>query len=173
MLIERKCNGDRPSCKICRDRNETCEYTSEPGISPIASLKRKYETLQAETADEHDLLGFLRTASEGDAIKALAHLRSSDNVQSTLHQARNSLGDPGESLGQAASDMTPLQSANQDITQSNPHVTSGSIDDSSIYPELLESDSGIPWALPIEPYVRCCIPLVASLKRVVLHFALK
>ncbi|GAB7323616.1 hypothetical protein MBLNU13_g07104t1 [Cladosporium sp. NU13] len=47
--------------------------------------------------------------------------------------------------------MTPLQSANQGITQSNLQATSGSTDDSSIYPELLESDSGIPWALPIEP----------------------
>lgn len=154
MLIEIKCNGERPSCKICRERKEPCEYTSEPGISPIASLKRKYESLQAESADEHDLLGFLRTASEGDAIKVLAYLRSSDDIQSTLHQARNSLGILEEPSGPAASEMPPLQPADYTMAQPGLHATSGSTDATSIYPELSETDGRIPWALPIEPYVR-------------------
>lgn len=154
MLTESKCNGERPTCKICRDRKETCEYTSEPGISPIASLKWKYESLQAETADEHDLLSFLRTASEGDATKMLAYLRSSDDVQSTLYQARNSLDTLEESLGQAASEMPRLRPENQTMIQFDLQATSGSADAPSIYPELSESDGRIPWALPIEPYVR-------------------
>ena len=162
MLIESKCNGERPTCKICRDRNETCEYTCEPGISPIASLKRKYESLQAETADEHDLLSLLRTASETDAIKVLAYLRSTDDVQSTLHQVRTSVENIEESLGQAASDMPPLQTTNQDMIDYNLQATSGSNNVPSIYPELSESDERTPWALPIEPYVRRCIPVAAS-----------
>jgi hypothetical protein len=159
VLIESKCNGERPTCKLCRDRKETCEYSSEPGISPIASLKRKYESLQAESADEHDLLGLLRTASEGDAIKVLAYLRSSDDVQRTLHQARNSLETPEESLGQATSDMPPIPAADQAMIDSDLQATSGSIDTPSIYPELNETDGRTPWVLPIEPYVRWCMPL--------------
>lgn len=162
MLTSNKCNGERPSCKICRDRKETCEYTSEPGISPIASLKRKYESLQAESADEHDLLGFLRTASEGDAIKLLAYLRSSDDIQSTLYQARNSLDTLGESLGQAAPDMAPLRPADRPVTQPDSQATSDPIDAPSIYPELSEHNGRVPWALPIEPYVRWCILLAVS-----------
>jgi hypothetical protein len=162
MLIGVKCNGERPCCKICRDRKETCEYSSEPGISPIASLKRKYESLQAESADEHDLLGFLRTASEGDAIKVLAFLRSSDDIQSTLYQARNSLETMEEGLGQAASGVPPLQPASQAMIDSDLQATVGTVDPPSIYPGLSESDGRTPWALPIEPYVRWRIPLAAS-----------
>lgn len=162
MPTKNKCNGERPSCKLCRDRQEVCEYTSEPGISPIASLKRKYESLQAESADEHDLLGLLRTVPEGDAIKVLAYLRSSDDIQSTLYQARNSLDSLGESLGKAASDMPPLRPVDRPATQPDSQATSDPIDAPSIYPELSESNGRVPWALPIEPYVRRCIVLAVS-----------
>jgi hypothetical protein len=162
MLMEIKCNGERPSCKICRDRKETCEYSSEPGISPIASLKRKYESLQAESANEHNLLEFLRTASEGDAIKVLAYLRSSDNVQSTLYQARNNVEALEEPRGQVPLDIPHHRPTDQTIIPSDLQAVSCSIDASSIYPELSDSDGRVPWALPIEPYVRWCIPLAAS-----------
>lgn len=112
---------------------------------------------------------FRRRRDQGSGVFKLK--RPSDNVQSALHQARNSLGDPEESLSQVASNMMPSQSADHGTTQSNLHATSGSIDDSSIDPELLESDGGIPWPLPIEPHVSWCVPLVASLERMVLQTA--
>jgi hypothetical protein len=152
-LTKDKCNGDRPICKSCRDRNQTCKYESEPGVSPIASLKRKYETLQAESADEHDLLGLLRTATEGDAIKMLAHLRSSDHIQSTLYQARNTLETPPESYRPMASDVHPHRPANQAVSQYGSQ-NAGLVTAPSIHPELSDSDGITPWALPIEPYVR-------------------
>ena len=141
-------------CKACRNRDQICEYTSEPGISPIASLKRKYESLQAESAHEHDLLGLLRTAPEGDAIKMLAYLRSSDDVQSTLFQARNILDGPEELTGPAASDLPSHRPVHRANSQSDLQATRNSAHVPSIYPELDESDGGLPWALPIEPYVR-------------------
>lgn len=156
-LTSSKCNGERPVCKACRDRIQPCEYTSEPGISPIASLKRKYESLQAESAQEHDLLSLLRTASEGDAIKMLAYLRSSDDVQTTLSQARSILDTPDELTA-----SPPRWPADQVNSQSDLQATSGKAHAPSIYPELIESDGGLPWALPIEPYVRCSIPLDGS-----------
>lgn len=39
-------------------------------------LKRKFEALQSQSADEHELLETLRSASEEDATALLAHLRS-------------------------------------------------------------------------------------------------
>ena len=162
MLIGGKCDGDRPSCKLCRERKQPCVYTSEPGVSPIASLKRKYEALQAESADEHDLLGFLRTASEADAIKVLAYLRSSDDIQSTLEQARNAQEAPKAPEASLGQDTLNIPQPNQTMAQFDPETSTVSMDAPSIYPELSETDGRIPWALPIEPYVRRYIPLVAS-----------
>jgi hypothetical protein len=153
MLTNAKCNGERPACKACRDRNLSCKYASEPGLTPVAALKRKFESLQAESADEHDLLGFLRTGSEAEAIKVLAYLRSSDDIRATLHQARNR---PDESIGLAGVDIHPHQPdqpAHQAPSQCSLQATRASIDFPPIYPELNDFDGGIPWALPIEPYV--------------------
>lgn len=152
-LTGHKCNGDRPVCKACRDRDRTCKYESEPGISPIASLKRKYESLQAESADEHDLLGLLRTATEEDAIKILAQLRSSDDVQSTLSQARNPKEPPPESYSSTTLDVPPYPPADQAVGKYGPQATSLTTGP-SIYPELNDSYNCTPWVLPIEPYVR-------------------
>jgi hypothetical protein len=151
-LTESKCNGDRPVCKACRVRDQTCKYESEPGISPIASLKRKYESLRAESADEHNLLGLLRTATEEDAIRMLAHLRSSDNIQSTLYQAPNPLEPPPESYRSATLGVPPHRNTDQAVSQL---VLQGanSVTTSSIYPELSDPDCSTSWALPIEPYV--------------------
>lgn len=157
MLIESKCSGERPACKACSDRDVLCEYTSAPGLTPAAALKRKYEDLQVETADEHDLLGFLRTASEADAIKVLAYLRSSDNIQATLQQARNI---PHASNSWAALDLPPHASEDHSVSQLDLHSTLATIDNPSIYPELTDRNGRTPWALPVEQYVCRYIPLV-------------
>jgi hypothetical protein len=150
MLTKGKCNGERPACKACHDRDQPCQYSSEPGITPVAALKRKYESLQAESADEHKLLGFLRTGEEEEAIRVLAYLRSSDDVQATLHQAQHL---PDGSGGLAASNTNSRQSTNQAPSHSSLQVTRASINSLSTYPELGDIEGGLPWALPIEPYV--------------------
>jgi hypothetical protein len=153
MLINGKCDGERPACKGCVDRNQMCEYTCEPGITPVASLKRKYESLQAESTDEHDLLDILRTASDADAMKVLARLRSSNNIQATLYQARN-IGVGSSDLAVQATPASPLRQSTLEATgQSSLQATRASVDGPSIYPELNDSDGGTPWALPMEPYV--------------------
>lgn len=149
-----KCDGERPSCKTCLDHCRTCEYAYEPGLAPITALKRKFESLQAERADEQDLLRILRTTSEADAIKTLLLLRSSDDVQATLHRTRNPTG---ESSDIAASACTPLQADQQVARESDLQATCTtdvpSMYAPSLYPIASDSD-GTPWSLPIEPYVR-------------------
>lgn len=122
-------------------------------------MKRKYETLQAESADEHDLLGFLRTGTEQDAIKALTFLRSSDDVRATLQQVRNI---PDEASDSTALDVPPRPSEYQAAKQPCLQATPVSMETSSIHPELADSDGRTPWALPIEPHVGQCVPLPAS-----------
>jgi hypothetical protein len=150
MLTRGKCNGELPTCKACRDRDQVCIYASKPGIAPVTALKRKYESLQAESADEHKLLGFLRTGSEEEAIKVLAYLRSSDDIQATLRQAQHL---PDESGGPTALNITPRQSPYRAPSQSILQATRASINSPSTYPELGDLEGELPWALPIEPYV--------------------
>jgi hypothetical protein len=162
MLTKGKCDGERPACRTCREREQPCEYASELGVTPVASLKRKYESLQAGSANEHELLGILRTGSEEEAIKVLAYLRSSGDIQATLHQARNIANESGDL---AASSIPPRRSVHRVESQSSLQATRGSTNVSSIHPTAAQhdvSDGGIPWALPIEPYVCCHVPLVAS-----------
>lgn len=150
MLIKFKCSGERPACKACIDSDVPCKYTSAPGETPTAALKRKYKDLQAETADEHDLLGFLRVGSEADAIKILTYLRSSDNIQATLQQARN-VSDASDSW--AAPDLPPYVSADHSASQLGLQSTLATIDNTLTNPELTNRNGRTPWALPIEPYV--------------------
>jgi hypothetical protein len=151
MLMKGKCNGDRPACKACRDREQSCQYASEPGITPVAALKRKYESLQAESADEHKLLGFLRTSSEEETIRVLAYLRSGNGIQATLHQAQHPLDGSG---GLAASNIPEREPTHQASSQSSLQAIRASIDNPPIHPELGDTEGRLPWALPIEPYVR-------------------
>jgi hypothetical protein len=124
-----------------------CDYASEPGIAPVTALKRKYESLQAESADEHKLLGFLRTGSEEEATKVLAYLRSSDDIRATLRQAQD------ESGSLMALNILPRQSTSQAPIQSSLQATRVSVNSPSTHPGLGDSESELPWALPIEPYV--------------------
>jgi hypothetical protein len=124
-----------------------CDYASEPGIAPVTALKRKYESLQAESADEHKLLGFLRTGSEEEATKVLAYLRSSDDIRATLRQAQD------ESGSLMALNILPRQSTSQAPIQSSLQATRVSVNSPSTHPGLGDLESELPWALPIEPYV--------------------
>jgi hypothetical protein len=122
-------------------------------VTRVTALKRKFESLQAESADEHDLLGILRTGSDEGAIKVLAYLRSTDNVQATLNQARN-IEDESNDL--AALDLSlyqPIQPTYEATGQSSLQATDASIGVAPMYPELNGSYGVTPWALPIEPYV--------------------
>jgi hypothetical protein len=150
MLTRGKCNGERPTCKACRHRDRVCDYVSEPGIAPVTALKRKYESLQAESADEHKLLGFLRNGSEEEAIKVLAYLRSSDDIQATLRQVQHL---PDVPAGPTALSIPSRQSLHRAPSQAILQTTRASINSPSPYTGLGDYESESPWVLPIEPYV--------------------
>ena len=52
-------------------------------------LKRKYERLEEQSDDEHQLLELLRVACATDAMRILGCLRSGDDTQSVIDFARD------------------------------------------------------------------------------------
>lgn len=165
VLITCKCNGERPACKRCIDRGLPCEYTAAPGLTPAKALKRKYEDLQAEAADEHDLLSLLRTGTEADAINVLAYLRSSHNIQATLQHARNIFDASHVSVA-----LDPPSHVGEDYSASQLGLQSLSrmTDNPSTIAELTDRNEGAPWALPIEPYVCLRAPMATLCQAVVI-----
>ena len=52
-------------------------------------LKRKYERLEEQSDDEHQVLELLRLACATDAMRILGCLRSGDDIQSVIDFARD------------------------------------------------------------------------------------
>ena len=71
-------------------------------------LKRKYERLEEQSDDEHQLLELLRFACATDAMRILGCLRSGDDTQSVVDFARDL------ALAGSASSNTLLQDPNDE-----------------------------------------------------------
>ncbi|KAK7937323.1 uncharacterized protein PG986_014191 [Apiospora aurea] len=83
-----KCDGQRPSCGSCRARSVDCTYDDDPNTTPTANLRRQYHHLAEQHQSFHELFGLLRSRPEDEALIILQRLRSSGNVQSTLHHVK-------------------------------------------------------------------------------------
>ena len=80
-----KCDGERPACGPCRQRNKQCEHDDDPNTTPHANLRRQYRRLAEQQHDLAELFEMLRTRPEQDANAILQQLRKSGNVRSTLN----------------------------------------------------------------------------------------
>ncbi|KAK7928793.1 hypothetical protein PG985_005791 [Apiospora marii] len=85
-----KCDGHRPSCGSCRGRTIECVYDDDPNTTPITNLRRQYHHLAEQHQRFHELFEMLRSRPEDEALVILHRLRSSGNVQSTLHHVKES-----------------------------------------------------------------------------------
>ncbi|KAK8117899.1 uncharacterized protein PG998_006180 [Apiospora kogelbergensis] len=83
-----KCDGLRPSCGSCRARTAECTYDDDPNTTPTANLRRQYHHLAEQHQSFHELFEMLRSRPEDEAWVILQRLRSSGNVQSTLHHVK-------------------------------------------------------------------------------------
>ncbi|THY15750.1 hypothetical protein D6D00_09206 [Aureobasidium pullulans] len=68
-----KCNGDRPSCKICTDRATECEYTVNPGQSQRQAMNKQLEAYKY-------VLDRLRQGSISECRDLLLSLKSYGSV---------------------------------------------------------------------------------------------
>ncbi|KAF2225978.1 hypothetical protein BDZ85DRAFT_182954, partial [Elsinoe ampelina] len=83
-----KCNGDRPACTACQDRNIDCVYESDPSSTRLDNLKRKTAVLEEENQDLRSLVELLRSRPQSEVDNVVSRLRLGDEVRSAVEHAR-------------------------------------------------------------------------------------
>ena len=140
-----KCTGTRPKCQECSSRGIECIYSADPDAPPSIALKRKYEALERQSAEEHEMLNILRSSSDEDAVRALMALRSSENLTSVLDQTRQAPVSPTYSRSSSSKGSRP-----ELITLAG---STGSASELHPSPTILGQNAGPQWVLPIDPHV--------------------
>jgi hypothetical protein len=69
-------------------RDQVCEWESLSDEAPKAAQKRKYLDLEQRSANEHELLTYLRTLSETDSLRLTRRLREGFHIDELLNFAR-------------------------------------------------------------------------------------
>lgn len=70
-----KCSGERPACRSCRERHQTCEWNVEEGVTPMEDLKRKLKEATEQPQDLNRLIEAMRSGSDNESSMLLARLR--------------------------------------------------------------------------------------------------
>lgn len=71
-----KCDGNRPVCTCCTQKDTECVYELGPNEKPSQAMKRKNEEMQGELSNLRQLYDFLRHQPEHEAIEILRHIRA-------------------------------------------------------------------------------------------------
>lgn len=79
-----QCDGQRPVCTVCVSKNSECTWSADPDATPMVAIKRKYQNLELESRDSHDLIGMLMDRPRQEAISILDHMRRTRDSSSTL-----------------------------------------------------------------------------------------
>ena len=74
----------RPTCAPCEKRGERCLYTVEPDLSRSENLRRRYIQLKDKADQSDELLHFLRTRPESEALDILRRMRNNEPTVSSL-----------------------------------------------------------------------------------------
>ncbi|KAF2113856.1 hypothetical protein BDV96DRAFT_118510 [Lophiotrema nucula] len=71
-----KCDGSRPVCTCCSQKDTECIYELGPNEKPSQAMKRKNEEMQGELTNLRQLYDFLRLRPEQEALEILRRIRS-------------------------------------------------------------------------------------------------
>lgn len=71
-----KCDGTRPNCTCCLQKDTDCVYELGPNEKPSQAMKRKNEEMQGELSDLRQLYDFLRLRPEEEAMEILRKIRA-------------------------------------------------------------------------------------------------
>lgn len=71
-----KCDGSRPVCTCCSQKDTQCIYELGPNEKPSQAMKRKNEEMQGELSNLRQLYDFLRLRPEHEAFEILRRIRS-------------------------------------------------------------------------------------------------
>lgn len=69
--LHQQCDGDRPSCKMCLERNSKCEYSVEEGKTQQQATKEQLRSYK-------DVLSLLRSCSPKESEAILHILKNMD-----------------------------------------------------------------------------------------------
>lgn len=79
MVIDRfQCDGVRPVCGACAQRDSTCAFQSLPGLTRTAALKSEVAQLRTNTSNLLELYRQLRDGSAVDAWNLVEKIRSGE-----------------------------------------------------------------------------------------------
>lgn len=146
-----KCDGGRPACTRCSTRKVDCRYDHEPGEGRLIVLKRKFDTLEAQSAGALEMLESLRTAPYEDAVRLFAQIRSQD-APFTLQTSRSLQGT-----------TTGMTSRNRELPRPTSgfeaHDTSDPVGmpaegdtPTTVYTNPYEIAEAPPWTMAVDPY---------------------
>jgi hypothetical protein len=76
-----KCNGARPVCEACSDRDEKCSYDVSEGIPQRNRFKQKYQALESKLNDSESLISKLTHSNEEAAQYLLVRLRAGEPIE--------------------------------------------------------------------------------------------
>lgn len=71
-----KCDGNRPNCTCCVQKDTDCVYELGPNEKPSQAMKRKNEEMQGELTNLRQLYDFLRLRPEDEAMEILKRIRA-------------------------------------------------------------------------------------------------
>lgn len=71
-----KCDGNRPVCTCCVQKDTGCVYELGPNEKPSQAMKRKNEEMQGELSDLRQVYDFLRLRPEEEAMEILRRIRA-------------------------------------------------------------------------------------------------
>jgi hypothetical protein len=72
-----QCDGTKPTCRSCIERDTTCEYDPPTGPLLAQAQKRKIEELENDKTSLYEILWYLQTTSPDKATSLLQHMRTS------------------------------------------------------------------------------------------------
>ena len=109
-----KCDGNRPICTCCTQKDTGCVYELGPNEKPSQAMKRKNEEMQGELSNLRQLYDLLRLQPEQRAMEILRRIRahpsdtpSSQHIQDLADFARHA-ATPMQQISQ--SPPSPYQS---------------------------------------------------------------
>lgn len=86
-----RCDGLRPSCSRCQNLRTECQYEAEEGESRWSALRRRNQLLEQERDHIRELLAFVQTRPEAEALDIFQRIRTSsyDDIFLLLRQVRD------------------------------------------------------------------------------------
>ncbi|KAI5367450.1 Putative zn(2)-C6 fungal-type DNA-binding domain-containing protein [Septoria linicola] len=86
-----RCDGVRPSCSRCQNLRTECQYEAEEGESRWSALRRRNQILEHERDQIRELLAFVQTRPESEAMDIFQRIRTSsyDDIFLLLRQIRD------------------------------------------------------------------------------------